>query len=316
MKKTIIFLLGCLISICSFAQGFEMKLIAGFENNNESEKLYRRKTEELQPYDDNTGNILCIDENGNLYIQCIDTKELLKVENDKIKLVYNTNFLVYNIEEFITTITDKLFLYSGLWGVFKGFDKNFNQIFDVNIYKNNGIIIDNIKSYYLEDANVLFFWDNKENIYSVVNPGMDKEENRKNFHNTEETKKIFESDVEINGVKIRVSSSNNVFLDGKRTYWDQTRINDYMYQKVNMGNYYIYDRKNATRKKDEKISYDIYLTSDTEVIESSALHPSGDIYVLRMNWKTNTHNLYYIENTWDVEWRTQWYKEHPDAVRP
>ena len=145
---------------------------------------------------------------------------------------------------------------------------------------------------------------------------MDKEENRKNFHNTEETKKIFESDVEINGVKIRVSSSNNVFLDGKRTYWDQTRMNDYMYQKVNMGNYYIYDRKNATRKKDEKISYDIYLTSDTEVIESSALHPSGDIYILRMNWQTNTHNLYFIENTWDVEWRTQWYKEHPDAVRP
>ena len=92
-----------------------MKLIAGFENNNESEKLYRRKTEELQPYDDNTGNILCIDENGNLYIQCIDTKELLKVENDKIKLVYNTNFLVYNIEEFITTITDKLFQ---VYGVF------------------------------------------------------------------------------------------------------------------------------------------------------------------------------------------------------
>ena len=53
-----------------------------------------------------------------------------------------------------------------------------------------------------------------------------------------------------------------------------------------------------------------------EQIESIAIHPSGDIYILRMNWQTNTHNLYYIENTWDPEWREQWYKDHPSAVRP
>ena len=123
---------------------------------------------------------------------------------------------------------------------------------------------------------------------------MDKEENRKNFHNTEETKKIFESDVEINGVKIRVSSSNNVFLDGKRTYWDQTRINNYMYQKVDNGQFFIYNRDNF----DE--DYDIYLNSKNEVIESSALHPSGDIYVLRMNWQTNTCQMAHAES-WHLD---------------
>lgn len=55
---------------------------------------------------------------------------------------------------------------------------------------------------------------------------------------------------------------------------------------------------------------------ETEQFESAAVHPSGDIYILRMNWQTNTHNLYYVENTWDLQWREQWYKEHPEAARP
>ena len=37
---------------------------------------------------------------------------------------------------------------------------------------------------------------------------------------------------------------------------------------------------------------------------------SGDIYILRINWQTNKHTLYYIENTWDPQWHEQWYKEH------
>ena len=32
--------------------------------------------------------------------------------------------------------------------------------------------------------------------------------------------------------------------------------------------------------------------------------------LLRINWQTNKHTLYYIENTWDPQWRKQWYKEH------
>ncbi|SEQ07123.1 hypothetical protein SAMN04487977_102388 [Treponema bryantii] len=47
-----------------------------------------------------------------------------------------------------------------------------------------------------------------------------------------------------------------------------------------------------------------------EEIESIAIHPSGDIYILRINWQTNKHTLYCIENTWDPQWREQWYKEH------
>ncbi|SEQ12366.1 hypothetical protein SAMN04487977_102561 [Treponema bryantii] len=304
MKRKILFILLILFQIQLFSQEYHLRKLMELKNIKETENLYRRKTEDLEPYDDNTGNVLCIDNNGDIYIQCIDTKELLKIKNNKLKLIYNTNFLIYNVEEVITAVTDKSYIYTGLWGVFKGFDKEFNQIFNINIYKDNGIIIENRQSYYLEKANVLFFWDNKENIYCVVNPGMDKEENRKNFHNTEETKRMFKSDVEMNGVKIRVTNSNNIFINGNFHFWKQDELGNYRYQKVTNNYFLVYNKDNIEEK------YRIKFPDDTEVIESSALHPSGDIYVLRMNWNTNTHNLYCIENTWDPQWRAQWYKEH------
>lgn len=311
MKKAVIFLLGCLISICSFAQDFEMKLIAGFENKKGENSIVIRKASEVDVSDDVTGNILSIAEDGTIIIHCRDLDKLVKLTGDyKLKDFVNLKDVINSDAKHLEKIYGEKFIFSGSWADYILIDKDGKEIFGFNPLWDYNIRMDSKTSYYLEEANVLFFWDNKENIYCVVNPGMDKEENRKNFHNTEETKRMFESDVLMNGVKIRVSSSNNVFIDGKRTYWDQTRMNDYMYQKVDNGQFFIYNRNNF----DE--DYDIYLNSKNEVIESSALHPSGDIYVLRMNWQTNTHNLYYIENTWDPEWRDQWYKEHPEAVRP
>ncbi|BDC92038.1 hypothetical protein [Treponema bryantii] len=311
MKRIFCLLLIILSTTILLAEEYPLIKIGEYENKKELNSISIRKDEEVAVSDDVTGNILTISNDGTMIIHCRDLDKLVKItKNFELEYLVDLKGIINSDATHLESVYDGKFLFSGSWADYVLINKNRNQIFSFNPLWDYDIRMDSKTSYYLEEANVLFFWDNKENIYCVVNPGMDKEENRKNFHNTEETKKIFESDVEINGVKIRVSSSNNVFLDGKRTYWDQTRMNDYMYQKVNMGNYYIYDRKNATRKKNEKISYDIYLTSDTEVIESSALHPSGDIYVLRMNWNTNTHNLYCIENTWDPQWRAQWYKEH------
>lgn len=60
MKKAIIFILGCLISVCCFAQDFEMKLIGGFENDRK--QISMRKQEEVAPQDDETGNRLLFNE--------------------------------------------------------------------------------------------------------------------------------------------------------------------------------------------------------------------------------------------------------------
>ena len=58
MKKAVIFLLGYLISICSFAQDFEMKQIAKFEND--KNKVYVRRYEEVAPQDDISKNYLIL----------------------------------------------------------------------------------------------------------------------------------------------------------------------------------------------------------------------------------------------------------------
>lgn len=298
-----------LTSLVSAAE-YPLIKIAEYENKNELNSISIRKDEEVDISDDVTGNILSISKDGTMIIHCRDLDKLMKIEKSfELKYYIAIKDTVNSDANHLETIYGEKYLFSGSWADYLMIDKKGNKIFSFNPLADYNIRMSSIQSYFLEDANVLFFWDNKENIYSVVNPGMNKEENRKNFHNTEETKKLFESDVEINGVKVRVTSSNNVFINGKRTYWDQTRMNDYMYQKVNKEHYYIYDRNNATRKNN-KISFDIYLTSETEVIESSALHPSGDIYVLRMNWNTNKHVLYRIENTWDPEWRKQWYEKN------
>ncbi len=233
MKKAIIFILGCLISVCCFAQEFEMKLIAGFENKKGENSIVIRKASEVDVSDDVTGNILSIAEDGTIIIHCRDLDKLVKLTGDyKLKDFVNLKGVINSDAKHLEKIYGEKFIFSGSWADYILIDKDGKEIFGFNPLWDYNIRMDSKTSYYLEEANVLFFWDNNENIYCVVNPGMDKEENRKNFHNTEETKKIFESDVEINGVKIRVSSSNNVFFDGKRTYWDQTRMNDYMYQKV------------------------------------------------------------------------------------
>ena len=64
------------------------------------------------------------------------------------------------------------------------------------------------------------------------------------------------------------------------------------------------------------LNHMVKTSKNTSQFKLTAIHPSGDIYILNMNWQTNTHNLYYIKNTWDPEFREQWYKDHPDSIQP
>ncbi len=73
--------------------------------------------------------------------------------------------------------------------------------------------------------------------------------------------------------------------------------------------FYTSDAPNIYLFKNNELIKTMKVYSENEQFESVAVHPSGDIYVLRMNWQTNKHSLYRIENTWDPEWRTQWYNQ-------
>ena len=95
-------------------------------------------------------------------------------------------------------------------------------------------------------------------------------------------------------------------VDGQVYYWEGKTIGKADYQILQGNRVYIYGIGST-------IKIQCSDKDNLEQIESIAIHPSGDIYVLRMNWTTNTHNLYRIENTWDPEWRASWYDAHPDA---
>ena len=70
MKKAIIFILGCLISVCCFAQE-KLQNICHFNHGRKEGLLFTRAVSEIESEFDETGNGLVIDDIGNIYIvQC------------------------------------------------------------------------------------------------------------------------------------------------------------------------------------------------------------------------------------------------------
>ena len=49
-------------------------------------------------------------------------------------------------------------------------------------------------------------------------------------------------------------------------------------------------------RSEEKFNEFYFVLAENEEIESSAIHPSGDCFILAINWNTNTHTLYRMEN--------------------
>ena len=307
MKKAVIFLLGCLISICSFAQDFEMKQIAKFENKREQGFLFLRKNSEVSDSGfDITGNGIKFDENGNFYFIQSDMHKIYtyEIKNKKLSFIKDIDFLETGSEG-ISKISDNYYFCSGSYGRFKLLDKDFNFKFKIQMLDWN-MRIDTAESYYDESADILFFRDSNQAIHCIVHPGMNDAENRKNYKNPGQTIEYLASNSDNATSHLGLYKGKYLTVDGLVYYWAGTTVNKINYQ--------IYDNKEVDIWNDDEL--EIKCTSPNEQIESIAIHPCGDIYVLRMNWQTNTHNLYYIENTWDSEWREQWYKEHPNAAKP
>lgn len=286
-----------------FAQ-VNIKKVSYFNNIREEGSLLKRNISELVSEFDETGNGIIIDEIGNIYIIQCDMHLLYNVDlkDNKLKLINKIDFLENGIES-LRKITDKYYYCSGPMGRFKLLDKKFNPLFNINLM-DWGLRIDTRESYYDEKTDILFFRDAKSNMHSIIHPGLDDKKNRNNYKTPAETLEIFNSNYDMK--HLGLYKGKYLTVDGQVYYWAGTTINHINYQ--------IYDNKEVDIWNDDEL--EIQCTSPNEEMESIAIHPSGDIYILRMNWQTNTHNLYYIENTWDSEWREQWYKEHPDAIRP
>ena len=286
------------MSLLSAAE-YPLIKIAEFENRNEIGFLFIRKNSEVTESEfDITGNGVKISENGELYFIQSDMHILYKsVEEYKLIKIKYIDFLETGSEG-IQEIKDKYLLCNGVLGRFKLLDKNFNPIFRIKLL-DWGKRIETREAYYDEKSNILFFRDDEGQIYSIVNPGLNDEENKKNFLEPEQTIEMINSEKYFTKEHISLYKEKYLNVDGKIIWWVRDSIGNYTYQNID----------NSKVKLWNGDSFYIDCTSPEEQVESISFHPSGDIYVLRINWNTNTHNLYSVENAWDPEWRKQWYEK-------
>ncbi len=298
MKK-IVFLSLILFTSNLFAQtNFTPTKICTFDNKKEQGFLFLRKSSEVTDSEsDITGNGIKIDENGNFYFIQSDMNKIYGFDTNtkQLSLIKDIDFLE-NGSEGISRITDKYYFCTGFWGRFKLLDKDFKLKFKIKMLDWN-MRLDTEESYYDEATDILFFRDTAKAMHSIVHPGMNDAENRKNYKNPDQTLELFSSGYDMKNLGLY--KGKYLTLNGDVYYWAGTTINHINYQ--------IYDNKEVDIWNDDEL--EISCKSPDEEIESIAIHPNGDIYILRMNWQTNKHTLYCIENTWDLEWREQWYNQ-------
>ncbi len=302
MKKSIITTLLCIFASLLFANEYEIKKVQEFPMGNYQQGLYLRKYEEVAPQDDFTKNYLIFTKNGDLRIYQADSSRMIYLSKDfKIEKEQKMNLL---ISPYNSMYTDNYLLMSDMSGRMYLFDKDLKQkayfeTFDV--FNTDSTSLWLAETYYDETTDILFFRDTSKNMHSIVHPGMDDAENKKNYKTPNETLNMFYDNTYFDENHLSLYKNKDLVIDGVINYWGRKSFGNYTYQIVNSYFVNLWDGKKSTPIKLEEI--------ETDEVESIAIHPSGDIYILRMNWQTNKHTLYCIENTWDPEWRAQWYNQ-------
>ena len=301
MKKAFIFITLVFIRTLLWSQNVELKKIKQFKNDKSS--VYIR--DEVNPQDDITGNDIFFDADGNFMIYQRDKKLMLFTNKNleiETQLKINTDTSLQTFQ----TIENNICM--GNHTEAFCFNKNGSEFFRVNIYS----ILNKLNGgdgnwfndcYYDEETDILFFQDHKNKIHCIVHPSLDENQNQKNFHNAEETRELLKNGNYVS--HLTLNSDNDLYIDGVRCRWNATayETTDYV---ITLNN-----KRKTIRVFDRKESKVLnYIIPKNEKVESITYHPNGDWYFLTINWTTNKHTLYCIENTWDPQWREQWYKEH------
>ncbi|AEE16698.1 hypothetical protein [Treponema brennaborense] len=295
MKKILVTALILLVATILFAQEYPLIKVAEFENRAESSFLY---TQEIKPEDMEIGNIIAFDKDGRILIQQMQQREI-QIYNE-IGQIKASSILKYNAPLLpIKQILNDKIMCSLSIGNTTMIDYDGKILFDVNFY---GIVNSSLfpSSYYDEASNILLFTDNQYKLHSIVNPGMDEAQNKANYRNPEETIALFESGTDLQGLtrdeKGRIYK-NGKFISGGTNF-----------NPVVNNNYYLLDPRKIWVSDDNNkdLAAITIIQQRNEIHESTAVHPSGDIYLLRYNKETDKHILYKIENTWDLEAKKAW----------
>lgn len=302
MKKVLTVLFCLVLSAGLFSQEFKLEKILEIKNSQNEKELLTRPDEAVAPYDDDSKNIMKFSPDGRLFIHDVDMNKIITIDlnSNKVDFVGETDFLEIYKCEFLTSVGDEYLLFTGRSGRFVIVDKNLKLKAKIKIADWNKEII-NIpeESFYDEIEDVLFFRDSNKKMYCINKPGLNLDQNKINFMEPG-TAKEFVNKLKDHTGQYSLNKNGNLVYKNHNYYWKGLTINGINYQ--------VFDNKEVNVWLDSSLEISCVDTDGIEVVESIAIHPSGDIYILRMNWNTNTHNLYWVENTWDSDWRVKWYE--------
>ena len=280
-------------------QNVELKTVKQLKNDRSS--FYIRK--EVNPYDDNSGNCMFFDKEGNIYGYNIDQSRIFKF--DKSFNVIQDAYLDFGPYVVDFSPYEKGFLISFFTGAAFYYDYDFNLKFQAHMQEIAKVENPNYKAYFDETTDILFFIDEDKDIHSIEHPSLDENINQKNYRDPSETMPKLENDEY--APHLTIDKKRNLYIDGvlyEKGYYD------YQFYKTNNNNVSLINEDYYINVYDgTKSTYFYYSVPENEKIESITYHPNGDWYFLTINWSTNMHTLWRIENTWDSEWREQWYNK-------
>lgn len=293
MKK--VFLHICLLcfSTLLWSQNVELKQVKHLKNDKSS--FYVRK--DVGAYDDNSGNSIFFDMEGNLYGYNIDQSRIFKL--DKSFNVIKDAYLDFGPYVVDFSPYKKGFLISFFTGAVFYYDYDFNLKFQAHMQEIAKVENPNYKSYFDETTDILFFLDNDKDIHSITHPSLDENINQKNYRDSSETMQKLGNDEY--APHLTIDKKRNLYIDGVRYRWDALR-----YQIKNYNVLLVPDAFHINVYDGNKRQFLNYTIPENEKVESITYHPNGDWYFLTINWTTNMHTLWRIENTWDSKWREQW----------
>lgn len=307
MKKIIQLLLLCMTINLLWCENVNILKIAEFPNNPDN-----NETISMRSYvddDDISGNIMLISPDGKILIHCRDKDEVFYFDSDNKKLhpLFDTTFLPAATFGTFTQISNNHYFFFGHRGNFYLVDKDFNLTASISILYNWDIRTYFNAAFYDEDTDTLFFLDEDKGIHSITHPSLDENKNQRNYLESSET---------MTNLRLGKYAPHLTLDEKKRLCVDGIRLRYLWYS-----DYKVYETKDyivSLIQEDSYINvfdrteseYLYYTIPEDEKLESFTYHPNGDWYFLTMNWTTDTHTLWQIENTWDPEWREQWNKEH------
>lgn len=269
-------------------------LVNEFRNINESGNLfYRDRIGE----DDRTGNDLVFDPSGKAFIYQWERDQIYELNSkyQVAKVILLLNKKSRDVRRLIKA-DGTGFLFFNFYGIESYFNYQGEILFQTDIYDLMQEPVTSVD--YL--SNILFLVDRKGRLYSVYNPTMDQGENYANYRNPEQTKLLFKSNsgIDLQGLTIDEKGLmylNNIFIGPN-------------FMPV-VGQWQYYLNQNSIvigNVQTNLLTIPMPKLESSEILECTAIHPSGDIYFLRFNKALNKHILYKIENNWDLEVKLAW----------